>query len=257
MKLTRKRLAAGASAFGFLALFCSCQTPADAVITVNLSGSAAASFTFQTGATANATLTTVSGVTGSPGITAPATDTNSTTNPTYTVNYGGLAGGDGTNEVAQIPLRIRANTSMHISAAVSSVSMTNLSYMGTDVSGSSLANATFIGLGNATMTVGNAAQATTTGASYNTSIWPNTISALPPYAAGATLAALTSNATPLTGSTQLASFSSAPSKNGGAQNYVEMYALLAAPTGYALGPTDPSSNGTFSATLAFDAFTAP
>jgi hypothetical protein len=253
MKMTKKRLFAGLGTVALAALIFTSSTPAGADIQVSLSGSAAGQVNFYTGTSSNATLTGGGSPTGA-SITAPASGTLASTNPSFTVAYGSLGTGDGTNEVAKIPLRVSSNTTAHVSASVASVTMTNLSYQGTDVSGSTLANATFIGLGNAAMTV--AGLGNSSGGTYNTSIWPNSINAAPPYATGATLAALSSDPTAATGDTELCSFSKASSSGGApASNYVEVYALMAAPTGVALGPTTPGTSGTFAAVVSFNAFT--
>lgn len=209
------------------------QAPVNSVSTVTLQGTAASTLALTAGTQALATLT--GGGTGPAGsITAVATDTADGFNDT--VNYGTLSAGDGTNEVAQIPLRVRGNSACHVSWKVTNYTAQQITYGTTALTGSATSSTqlSFITLGTNPMAAGGA-NASTAGGSYQAS-----------FLNGKTIDQGNSgNITASVASTdeKLVSFTTPPSLSGSitnATNYVEIYPTFSVPTGFAWQATGAS-----------------
>src|SRR6185437_10160870 len=98
-------LATSFAVFGFFAT----AIPAHTVSTVTLYGTATPSIGIAAGDPANASLTGGTGAGGTYSVNAMDTQ-----NSVETFNFGTLSSGDGTNEVATMPMRIRGNAACHV-----------------------------------------------------------------------------------------------------------------------------------------------
>lgn len=223
-----------------VAAFTYTTAPVNSISTVTLSGSAAPSLALSAGANGLATLTGGTGAGGT--ITAAATDTADGFNDV--VNFGTLSAGDGTNEVAKIPLRVRGNTACHVSWKCTSYTASNISYSGTPLTGSAASSAqlSFIQLGTQAMAAGT--NASTTGATYQATF----LGGLPLSNGNAGGISATVTGT----DEKFVSFANPPSLSGSLtdpQNYVETYATFSVPTGFAWQSTGLSP--TWSSTVSF------
>jgi len=240
LKANKRMLPVLAGGALLVAAFTYTTAPVNSVSTVTMSGTAAATLALSAGNTANATLTGGTGAGGT--ITPAATDTADGFNDV--VNFGTLSAGDGTNEVATIPLRVRGNSACHVSWKCTSYTASNISYSGTALTGSAASSAqlSFIQLGTNAMSAGT--NASTTGATYQASF----LNSLPLSNgnAGVISAAVTGT------DEKFVSFTNPPSLSGSItdpQNYVETYARFSVPTGFAWASTGASP--TWSTTVSF------
>jgi hypothetical protein len=150
-------------------------------------------------------------------------------------------------------LRERGNGICHVSASVSSYTATNISYNagsgGTQLSGATGSELTFVTLGNGNVTAGSAGNA---GAhSYGAK-----------FQGASTLNQLNNGSVgPVsTSSDEFASFSAPPSNSGNltsTNNYVQDVVTFSIPTGFAWAPTNASGTGSFSLSIEFEIYTGP
>lgn len=233
LRLIRKLRIRIAAVAALLCLDFQCiPCPSHGVSTVTLYGSATSHIALTAGAPSNAAF---SGGTGAGGTySVSSVDTQ---NSVDTYNFGTLSAGDGTNEIATVPLRVRGNTKVHISWMITSYSASHVSYGGTALTGSSASSSqlSFITLGTKPMTEGS--RGDLIGATYQASFLAGkTIN----QANGGVIAPVVTTA-----DEKLASFTRKPSRSGNLtnpNNWVEVYPTFSVPTGLQWQPTGSSPN---------------
>ncbi len=171
--------------------------------------------------------------------------------PNGTFNFGTLSSGDGTLLTAQFAVRIRGNSTCHLTAVCNQATTVvpaapNLMYAGVNITNAALLAGT--------IRLNNTVPPRAAGALADASAYSSAGSV---FTSGNTLASLTNAAAPLTGSSLFCSFTSAPSLGGtttGTNNYVEVYPLFTTNTGLAWGTSTGTASTGFTQTVVLGLF---
>lgn len=172
-------------------------------------------------------------------VTSAAPDS---TNFTSSIDFGDLSKGDGEPVAAAIALRLRSNTSFGVTASVVSFQASQLRWRGQEISAADGGSFVRMWVGQLSTTGPNAASGSNLNVNgqLQSGIQMSTLTRGP----------ATAQSTPVVGGSAASLGGSIQSPN----NAVEIPVYVSVPSGYELGPSEGSAQGTFSFIVQFGMF---